>query len=149
MKPNIDEVAMLYLVKSDTKSRPTALIVVDEYCPYCERLIKDTLALIKAGKTPKYDLAVAFFPVHRKAVDASCKLMGVGKDRAREIYLKWVESKDPKIWATLKCDPEKRKEFLAKAVMLRMMAGINATPTVILPNGRKIVGYKNPEEFLF
>ena len=146
MKPDVNEFAALWLYK---KGNPAALIVVDEYCPYCERLVKDILTILKTGKTPKYDLAVTFFPIHRQAVEASCKLFGAGPEKAREVYLKWVETQNPSVWSGLKCRPEDRKKLLFKAVQLRSMVGITATPTVILPSGQKIIGYKNPEEFLF
>jgi len=145
LKPNVDEIAMLYLVK---KGRPSALVIVDEYCPYCERLVKDILSLLKAGNTPKYDIAVTFFPVHRQAVEATCKLMEVGPEKARELYVNWVKTQDPSTWGNIKCSPETRKKFLMMAAKLQMN-GLTATPTVILPDGTQIVGYRNPEEFLF
>ena len=145
LKPNVHETAMLYLVK---KGRPSALVIVDEYCPYCERLVKDILSLLKAGNTPKYDIAVTFFPVHRQAVEATCKLMEVGPEKARELYVNWVKTQDPSTWGNIKCSPETRKKFLMMAAKLQMN-GLTATPTVILPDGTQIVGYRNPEEFLF
>lgn len=145
MKPDAERVAVLYLAKT---GKPEALIVVDEYCPYCEQLVKDILKLLQSGKKPKYDLAVTFFPIHRQAVDASCKLLHAGKKKARQMYLKWVSSKDPSVWNEEKCTPEARKKFLTLAAQLRTMNGISATPTIILPDGTQLVGYRNPE-FLF
>ena len=145
MKPDISQSAVLYLSE---QGRPAALIVVDEYCPYCEKLMKQLLALLEAGRKPKYDLAVAFFPVHIKAVDASCKLMQAGKKKARELYVRWVKTHDPDVWNQQKCSAEVRRKFLTIAARLKTMSGISATPTIVLPDGTRIVGYRNPE-FLF
>ena len=145
-KPEIDRYAFFYLSKT---GKPKALLVVDEYCPYCERFMKDLLSLLEAGRKPKYDLAVTFYPVHREAIDASCKLLGLPPEKARETYVKWVKTTDPAVWKDLTCDPKKQQEFLIKAAGLRFESGVNSTPTVILPDGRKVIGYRNPEDFLF
>ena len=146
MKPDVNKYATLWLVK---KGKPSALIVVDEYCPYCERLVKDILTVLQTGKTPKYDLAVTFFPIHRQSVEATCKLMSIGQKKARETFIKWVQTHDSSVWNNIKCVPEMQKKFFVKAAQLNTMVGISATPTVILPDGKKIIGYRNPEEFLF
>ena len=145
-KPRVEDYAFFYLSK---QGKPAALIVVDQYCGYCERLVKDLLILLKSGRTPKYDIAITFYPIFRKSVDGPCKLASVSPEKAREIYMKWVRTKDPAVWEKLPCDPKKKQDFLMKAAKLKFVSGINSTPVVILPDGTKIVGYRNPEEFLF
>ena len=145
-RPNVKDYAFFYLSR---QGKPAALIVVDPHCGHCERLVRDLLVLIESGRTPGYDLAVTFFPVFRRSTDDVCKLLSVSPEKAHETYVKWVKTGNPGIWEKLTCDPRKKQDFIMKAAKLRFISGINSTPVVILPDGRKVVGYRNPEEFLF
>ncbi len=144
--PDVNKFAFFYLYKAAQK--PTALLVVDQYCPYCERFVKDLLQIMKQ-KEPKYSIAVTFFPIHPEAVDASCKMIAMKPDTARMAYIKMVKSSDDSLLRTVQCTRANREKFLKKALQLRFIAGVQGTPTIILPNGRKIVGYVNPESILF
>ena len=146
MKPDVNKFAVFYFSRA---GKPTALLVVDPFCTHCHKMSREILRLVEAGKTLKYDLAVTFFPISRQAIGAICQLMKVGQEEAKSMYVRWVKTQDSSIWSNTECDSENRRKFLMLAAQLQSMSGIRATPTLILPDGTRVVGYTDPTSLLF
>ena len=126
------------VVKGDGKRKIAIFSDVD--CPYCKRLEKKELSNIDniTIYTFLYPLAI-----HPEAEEKSKKIW-CAKDRAKAWSEYIFKDKLPK-------NPGDCKTPINKIVKLGKDLGISSTPTIILPNGKRVPGaipYKQLEEYL-
>ena len=126
------------VVKGDGKRKIAIFSDVD--CPYCKRLEKKELSNINniTIYTFLYPLAI-----HPEAEEKSKKIW-CAKDRAKAWNEYIFKDKLPKNSGDCKTP-------INKIVKLGKDLGISSTPTIILPNGKRVPGaipYKQLEEYL-
>lgn len=124
------------VIMGDKNARHKIIVFTDPDCPYCAKLHEETKKIIDKRK----DIAfyIKMFPVHQSAVEKSKTI--ICEKSLKLLDDAFAKKQLPKP----KCETSAVDENLK----LGKKIGISGTPSIILPNGNIIPGYKDADSLL-
>ena len=125
VKSELDQLAAFSYKPEEAKR--TAYLFTDPDCPFCNRAKK---RIREFADQHDLEMKVIFFPVHKTAEEKI--ISGICKGMTFEDYLAGRYGKES-------CS--KGKETLKKSREVARRIGVSGTPTVILDNGKRAVGF--------
>lgn len=130
---------LLVLNPSSARVKEPVLIFDDPDCPVCRRMHSEVKELVNAG----VPVGVVLFPLMRPHPDAYRKSVAIWCAADRATALDQVLSGSPIESPAQTCEhPVDANLKLAK------LLGVNQTPIVFLPNGRRIEGFHKAADIL-
>ncbi|MBE0427079.1 MAG: DsbC family protein [Nitrospirae bacterium] len=124
------------IIVGDKKAEHRIIIFTDTNCPYCAKLHEETKKIIEKRK----DIAfyVKMFPLNQSSIEKA-------KAIVCEKSLKLLDDAFAKKQLP---EPKCKTSAIDENLKLGRKIGINGTPTLILPNGSLIPGYKDADSLI-
>jgi thiol:disulfide interchange protein DsbC len=130
------------LVLGNPKGSKKLIVFTDPECPYCAQLHKELLQLVK--EMPELQINIILFPleIHPTAAVKVDSIVCRSKSSMTEALTLLDRSFDKHEVKLFDCGSTYSKAGTRQADEL----GISVTPTMVLPDGRMIMGMKKAEE---